>query len=67
MSSFSIIFCIPKFSKIAENWVEDAIIFSVKKKTCTEFSRYEKLALYKFFFYKFSIKCTEPIFDSVKI
>ena len=33
-----------------------------KKKTRTEFWRYGKSVLYKFFLYKFSKKCTEPIF-----
>ena len=48
------------------NWVEDAITFSVKK-TCDEFSRYEKSTLYKFFLYKSYAKCREPIFELVKI
>ena len=38
-----------------------------KKKTRTEFWRYGKSAPYKFFFCKFTTKCTEPIFDLVKI
>ena len=38
-----------------------------KKKTPTEFWRYEKSTMGKFFFLKFSAKCTELIFDLIKM
>ena len=54
--------CMSKLSRIAENWVKDAITLSVeKKKTHAEFGRYEESALYKFFLYKFFTKCTDLI------
>ena len=66
MSSLSIIFCISKFSRILKNWIEDSVTFSVKKRHA-ERRRYEKSALHKFFLYKFSTKCTAPIFNLVEI
>ena len=57
-----------KVFKYHKNWVEDKIIFSVKKKKKRrpEFWRYEKSTQYKFFLIilpKLSTKCKELIFD----
>ena len=66
MTSLSIICCISKFSRILKNWIEDSVTFSVKKRHA-ECRRCEKSALYKFFLYNFSTKCTAPIFNLVEI
>lgn len=66
MLSLSNIFCKSKFSRVAKNWVDDAITFSVNKIHTLNFEDMKKSTLHKILVYKLSTKCTETILIYLK-